>query len=250
MVSPQILYEDDDILVLNKPSGLVVNRSATVKEPTLQDWVEKKIKNQKSKIKDGEGGPDFVGRAGIVHRLDKETSGVLLVAKAPGVFLDLQSQFKQRRVKKEYLALVHGEVVPLRGEIRTPIKRDPRRRERFAVIRGGRMATTYYRVISYFLSSPAGCDTRGYTLLELKPLTGRTHQIRVHLKHLGYPVVADSLYGGRRRSREDRQWCPRLFLHAFSLGFFHPESKAWLRVEAPLPLELKKALDLLLSPSR
>lgn len=225
LLTPKIIFEDKFILVLNKPAGMVVNRAETTKKKTIQDWVENYLKIKNRGIGD---------RAGIVHRLDKETSGLLLVAKTPKAFENLQKQFKERRVEKKYLALVHGKVEPKQGVIEAPITRSPYDRKKFGVFLGGRPAKTKYKVKKY---------VNFYSLLELIPETGRTHQIRVHLKYLGHSVVADEKYAGRKTARKDRQWCPRQFLHASSLSFVHPQTKKRVKFTSPFPSELQKALD-------
>jgi 23S rRNA pseudouridine1911/1915/1917 synthase len=179
-------------------------------------------------------------RSGIVHRLDKETSGLLVVAKTSSAFENLKSQFKKRQVKKKYLALVHGRVSPAEGGIKAPIRRSSFNRRKFGIFPGGRKAITDYRV-----KKRLNKDARDYTFLEVFPLTGRTHQIRVHLRHFGHPVVGDQKYGGRKTSRQDRAWCPRQFLHALGLGFSHPTKHKRVSFEAPLPQDLKKALQFL-----
>ena len=232
----KVVFEDKDFLVIDKPAGVVVNRAKTVKKETIQDWAKKKlnIKYQKSKIEE----VDFVRRSGIVHRLDKETSGLLIIAKNTKAFVGLQAQFKARRTRKKYVALVHGEVKPEKGQIELPIARNPFNREKFGVFPGGRKAITGFKVLSFFTFhlSPL-------TFLELTPLTGRTHQIRVHLKYMGHSIVADEKYAGRKTSRADRLWCPRMFLHASFLGFFHPQTGEWVEFESKLPPDLKKALQ-------
>lgn len=237
-MKPEIIFEDEALLVLAKPAGMVVNRAASVKRETVQDWLEKKLK-----IKDRGIG----GRAGIVHRLDKETSGLLLVAKTPEAFANLQAQFKERKVEKRYFALVHGKVEEEKGEIEAPVGRLAWNRKRFGVFPGGRRAKTKYKVKNYYaLDLPrrqAGVDR--YTLLELVPETGRTHQIRVHLKYLGHSVVADSFYAGRKTAREDRKWCPRLFLHAWQISFSHPKTGKRVSFSSKLPGDLKIALRIL-----
>ncbi|MFZ5366274.1 MAG: RluA family pseudouridine synthase [Patescibacteria group bacterium] len=236
---PTIVFEDSQILVIDKPAGMVVNRAETAKEETVQDWVEKKFKIENLKFK--------IERAGIVHRLDKETSGLLLIAKTPEAFQNLQKQFKERKVKKKYLALVHGKVEPGVGEIRAPVGRLPWSREKFGIVPGGREAKTKYAVIATRKYTPQLLTSKltshisppQLTLLELIPETGRTHQIRVHLKYLGHPIVSDEKYAGRKTSREDRKWCPRMFLHASYLGFFHPKKGKWIEFSSPLPEDLK-----------
>lgn len=221
--SPKIIFEDRFILVLEKPAGVVVNKAETTKEETIQDWIIKYLK-----IK-GRG----VGeRAGIVHRLDKETSGILVVAKDQKSFENLQRQFKERRVEKRYLALVHGQIEPREGVIDVPISRSPFNRKKFGVFLGGRPAKTRYRTIS----------NEKFSLLELTPETGRTHQIRVHLKYINHPVVSDEKYAGRKTARADRKWCPRLFLHASYLSFIHPQTKERIEFTSKLPPDLSRAL--------
>src|SRR3989344_9593934 len=189
----KIIYEDSDLLVVDKPTGITVNRSDTTREEeTVQDWTEKKFTIDHLPLTiDREG--DFYQRSGIVHRLDKETSGILLIAKNPASFLNLQNQFKERRVGKTYVALVHGEIKPEIGEINVPVGRLPFNRKRFGIVAGGRDSVTSYRVISNFQFP---ISNERLSLLEVKPKTGRTHQIRVHLKYSGHPVFSDPLYGG------------------------------------------------------
>lgn len=231
-LTPKIIFEDKTILVINKPAGMVVNRAKTIKERTVQDWLEGYLRIKSRGI--GE-------RAGIVHRIDRETSGILVVAKTQKAFKNLQKQFKERRVEKRYLALVHGEVKPKEGVIEVPISRSPFNRKKFGVFLGGRPAKTrYIAKRNYTLYAIR------YTLLELVPTTGRTHQIRVHLKYLGHPVVADEKYAGRKTARSDRQWCPRQFLHASYLSFIHPKSGRKVEFFLALPSDLKKALEKLL----
>lgn len=209
-----ILFEDDAILAVNKPPGIVVNRAESVKVDTVQDWVEKTyhifIEN----------------RAGIVHRIDKETSGILLIAKTPAAFIELQRQFKERVIHKTYLAIVHGVLVPDTGEIRAPVARLPWNRERFGIVPGGKEAVTKFRVIQH---------VENLSLVELYPETGRTHQIRVHLKYINHPIVGDYLYAGRKTARDDRTWAKRCMLHAWKLTYVHPVTKKELAIEAPIP---------------
>lgn len=241
MISPKVLYEDNYILVLDKPAGWVTNKSDTaINVPTVQEWVEERYEFGRLKKVDKES--DFIKRSGIVHRIDKDTSGLLLVAKTPDCFLALQRQFKAREVKKRYVALVHG-LLPKeegRSEINAPVGRLPWRRDRFGILAGGREAKTFYEVTGNF--------TKGeekYSLLSLFPKTGRTHQIRVHLKYLGYPIVSDPFYAGRKTSRKDQKWCPRLFLHASGITFKHPKTGVELTYESKLPQDLKDSLSLL-----
>lgn len=232
-MQPRIIFEDKTILVIDKPAGWVVNKAETTRnQETIQDWLnERKI---------GKG----LERSGIVHRLDKETSGLLLVAKTPEAFVNLQKQFKERKVKKQYLALVHGRVEPPEGAIEVPIARSPFNREKFGVFLGGRPAKTKYKaILNYTL------DANPYTLVEVSPETGRTHQIRVHLKYIGYPVVGDEKYAGRKTARTDRRWCPRQFLHASYLSFIHPKTGKKVIVSSKLPSDLQQIIQIIMKLS-
>ncbi|MFH1840563.1 MAG: RluA family pseudouridine synthase [Candidatus Shapirobacteria bacterium] len=227
--SPRIIFQDKDLLVLDKPAGWIVNRSQTTfRQETLQDWLEREMPCQVR-----------FERAGIVHRLDKETSGLLLVAKNEKAFEELQSQFKNRQVKKEYLVLLHGRVIPVEGSIQAAISRHPLNRHKFGVFLGGRSAQTEYQLVTFFPSSQWG----SFSLVKVQPRSGRTHQIRVHFKHLGFAVVGDLLYAGRKVARQDRRWCPRQFLHAAALEFRHPRSRQPLFFTSPLPEVLQRALN-------
>lgn len=179
----------------------------------------------------------FYLRSGVVHRLDKETSGILLVAKTKEAFENLQAQFKERKVEKTYTALVHGLVEPKEGTVEATVGRLPWRRDRFGVLPGGRESKTDYEVISNLT-----LDANYYTLLSLYPKTGRTHQIRIHLKYLGHPVVSDEFYAGRKTARNDRKWCPRLFLHAGEIKFQHPADSKPMSFSSELPVDLRDAL--------
>jgi len=237
----KIVYEDQAILVIDKPAGLVVNRAESVKEMTLQDWIADRLVFPLARNSEL--------RNGIVHRLDKETSGVMIVAKTEETLENLQMQFRTRAINKFYRVLVHGRMSPREGSIALPLARNPRDRERFAVSATGKKAVTGWKVERYFdtVLKP-DVDTgsyQGFSLLEVKPETGRTHQIRVHLSHLRHPVVSDTRYTGERRAREDRKWCPRLFLHAQLIAFAHPITKERVRFEVPLAEDLKNALKLL-----
>lgn len=219
-MEPKIIFEDDDLLVVDKPAGMIVNRAQTTKgRLTLQDWLE-----EEKKI--------LIDRAGIVHRLDKETSGILVVAKSVPVMKILQEQFKSRQVKKTYWCLVHGLVVPRTGTINLPISRNPFNRQKFGVFIGGREAETSYQVLSYYHRL-----TEKFSLVEVKPKTGRTHQIRVHFKQIGFPLVADEWYGGRKTSKKDRVWCPRLFLQAIVIEINEQVFRTGLAVD------LQRVLD-------
>ncbi|MFC1625493.1 RluA family pseudouridine synthase [Patescibacteria group bacterium] len=231
MTSPKIIFEDKDILILDKPSGWITDDAISTKDQkTIQSWLKDNFKFQTSNLKPY--------RNGIVHRLDKETSGVLVVAKTKTSFNKLKNMFKERKIQKTYKALVHGRISPSSGEITVPVGRLPWRRDRFGVLPGGRSAITSYKVVKYLEK-----DKKDYTLVSLVPKTGRTHQIRIHLKYLGYPVVSDTFYAGRKTSRADRLWCPRLFLHAGQIAFKHPvKSSNKLTYTSELPSDLKTAL--------
>jgi 23S rRNA pseudouridine1911/1915/1917 synthase len=213
-----ILFEDDAMIVINKPPGIVVNRAESVKGETVQDWVEKTYHI-------------FIdNRAGIVHRIDKETSGILLIAKTPEAFAELQRQFKERLIHKTYLAIAHGKLVPDTGEINAPVGRLPWNRERFGIVPGGKESVTRYKVQETW---DKGNDK--FSLIELYPQSGRTHQIRVHLKYINHPIVGDYLYAGRKTARDDRTWAPRVMLHAWKLTCTHPVTGDTLAIEAPIP---------------
>lgn len=241
-----ILYEDDQFFIINKPSGIVVNRAESVKGETVQDWIEQKDKRQTEKGKRAD--EDFYNRSGIVHRIDKETSGILLIAKTPKAFAELQRQFKERAVKKTYLAIVHGKLVPEEGEIRAPVGRLPWSQERFGILPGGKDAVTRYKVISTFpvahnSGNPKDSRNLLLTLVELYPETGRTHQIRVHLKYINHPIVGDYLYAGRKTSRDDRTWALRVMLHAWKIECIHPISGNHLAFEAQIPDDMKRIIQ-------
>jgi 23S rRNA pseudouridine1911/1915/1917 synthase len=226
-----VLYEDQDLLVLNKPSGVVVHpaaghRSGTLVNALLYHYPELP----------GIGG---VERPGIVHRLDRETSGCLMVAKTERAHQVLTRQFQMRQIEKKYLALVHGIVRDEARSIILPIGRHEAERKKMGVrTRKGREAETTYRVLRRL---------DGYTLLEVSPTTGRTHQIRVHLSAIGHPVVGDTLYGGRRE-RKTRLKAPRQLLHAWKLSFTHPGAGHRIEVTAPLPADFQNALESLGMP--
>ena len=225
-MNPLIIFEDESILVLDKPSGWITNdASTTTTQPVVQTWLRENFKYPLV--------GDRERRDGIVHRLDKETSGLLVVAKTLNAFENLQSQFKERKVKKTYIALAHGEVEPKEGGITASVGRLPWRRERFGVLPGGREATTDYKVLKTLER-----NNEKFSLVELYPKTGRTHQIRIHLKFIGHPIVGDYFYAGRKTAREDRLWCPRLFLHAGKITFFHPQSGKEIKFESELPKDL------------
>ncbi len=214
----EIIYEDQDLMAINKPQGMVVHPAAGHRRGTLVNA----LLNYCAHL--SEAGGDL--RPGIVHRLDKDTSGIMLVSKTDFAHLELARQLKGREMKKRYLALVHGEVREKEGLIDAPLGRNPRERKKMAVLpggtRGAREARTRYRV---------GERYRGYTLLDVFPETGRTHQIRVHLCYAGYPVAGDSVYGYRRNPLR----LPGQALHAYQITFRHPRTSQLLTLQAPLP---------------
>lgn len=225
----RVLYEDDDLVVIDKPAGLAVHLGAGVAGGTLVNALVHRFR-QLSAL----GGPL---RPGIVHRLDKPTSGALVVAKNDAAHARLAEQFRRREVEKRYLALVHGRLPRAHDTIRLPVARDLRRRTRMTTRRrAGRAASTEYRVLG---------SAAGFTLVEALLHTGRTHQIRVHFSALGHPVVGDTLYGAPRQLRWGGQARPapeRIFLHAERLRFRHPRTGAPVEVRAPLPAELEELL--------
>jgi 23S rRNA pseudouridine1911/1915/1917 synthase len=226
-----IVYEDQALLVVNKPAGMVVHPAPGHSGGTLVNAVLAYC-------------PELVAsddeRPGIVHRLDRDTSGLILVAKSEKSRRALQRQFKERQVHKAYLALLDGHLQPAWGRIEARVGRDPHHRQRMTVLAGGREAATEYHVLEQYAHQvgPAAGD---YTLVEAEPVTGRTHQIRVHFASIGHPVVGDEVYGRRRTSLP----VPRHFLHARRLGFKHPSTGQLLELEAPLPEELAVVVELL-----
>jgi 23S rRNA pseudouridine1911/1915/1917 synthase len=224
-----VLFEDADLLVLNKPPGLVVHPAAGHPEHTLVNALLYHCHRQLSGI----GG---VARPGIVHRLDKDTSGCMVVAKNDPTHLGLAAQFARRETEKLYLALVCGVIPAPGGEIRAGIARHPNHRKRMAVSGGGREAWTTFRVLERFA---------GATLIEAQLHTGRTHQVRVHFHHIGYPLVGDEMYGKRPNvsvAQQSGYTAPRQMLHSASLTFVHPTSGEKMTFEAPLPDDFREAL--------
>lgn len=223
-----VLFEDAVLLVLNKDAGLVVHPAEGHSEHTLVNALLHHCAGQLSGI----GG---VARPGIVHRLDKETSGCMVVAKTDEGHLALSSQFASRKVEKIYHAVVCGELADERGEIRAAIARHPSHRKRMAVTENvGREARTSYRVLE---------PLRNATLVEAALHTGRTHQIRVHFKHIGHPLAGDRVYGQRQNGRLEELagfGAPRVMLHAFRLAFIHPRTGVRLVFEAPEPADFRE----------
>ena len=214
-----IIYEDDDLLVVDKPAGLPVHPAPGHPSHTLVNAILPHFPHLAA-LSDSM-------RPGIVHRLDKDTSGVMLVAKNSVAQADLFDQFKAHSVVKAYLVLVKGHLTPENGIIEASIGRDPRNRKRMAVVAGGREARTEYRVVRYI---------GDYTLLEVRPETGRTHQIRVHLSAIGYPVAGDKVYGVKSAELS------RQFLHACRLGFKLPSTGEYVEFTSELPPDLEQAL--------
>ena len=214
-----VVYEDEDVLVVDKPAGMVVHPAPGHPLGTL-------VNALLSRLSDLDGVGEEM-RPGIVHRLDKDTSGLIVVAKNSQAHRYVSQQMKERAVHKVYIALVKGNMQPPEGIIRGSIGRDDHNRKRMAIVDGGREAETGYRVVERF---------PGYTLVEASPKTGRTHQIRVHFSSLGYSLVGDILYGGKAPIL-DRQ-----FLHARTLGFRLPGSGVYMEFYSPLPPELETVL--------
>jgi 23S rRNA pseudouridine1911/1915/1917 synthase len=235
----EIIFQDDQVLVINKPPGVVVNRAESVAESTIQDWVDE--------TNDYELAHDESRRNGIVHRLDKDTSGVLVLAKTGEVMTELQRQFHDRETKKTYLALVHGKFSAKEGIMSVPMERSRMDRQKYMVGIGGKMTETHYKVKEeYEKLTDKKYMVKGYqgfSLVELHPKTGRTHQIRVVMKHLNHPLVGDVKYVGKKRARADIVWCPRQFLHARKLEFTHPMTGKRVEYEAELSKDLKEVLS-------
>jgi pseudouridine synthase, RluA family len=228
-----IVYEDDELLVVNKPAGLVVHPAAGIQSGTLANALAFHFQNLPSAT--------GTARPGIVHRLDRDTSGLLVVAKTESSMENLADQFRDRTVFKSYLALVHGHLESQNGLIDQPIARDQANRTRMAVVRGGRNAVSLYKMRRRY---------QRFTLVDVELKTGRTHQIRVHLAWLRHPVVGDETYGGGRDNtiqdahlRAVVRNLGRHFLHAEELGFNHPKTGEGMKFKAPLPSELSSLLE-------
>jgi len=221
----EIAYGDESVLVVNKSAGRVVHPGAGHDSDTLVNGLVYQYEDL------AELGEDR--RWGLVHRLDKDTSGLLMVARTPAAFDSLRSQMSARKVERVYTALVHGPLQSSAGTVDAPIGRDPQRPIRMAVVRGGRVARTHYQVTERW---------DGHDLLRVTLDTGRTHQIRVHLQSIGHPLVGDPVYGDRRTSVADPG---RVWLHATTLAFRHPVSNEEIRVAAPIPRDLGETLEML-----
>lgn len=226
-INLSVVYEDQDVIVINKPAGMVVHPAAGNYEGTLVNALLAHCRDLSSI-----GG---VTRPGIVHRLDKDTSGLLVAAKNDLAHQSLTQQIKERKVNRRYLALVHGTVKEEEGRVEAAVGRHPVERKKMAVVkRGGRPAVTHYRVMERFGQ---------YSLIEARLETGRTHQIRVHMAYLGHPVVGDPIYSPRRPTLGMEGQA----LHAFALGFSHPRSGQYLEFQAPLPPRFDELLKMLRS---
>ncbi|ANZ99919.1 pseudouridine synthase [Carnobacterium divergens] len=216
-----IVYEDEDVMVVNKPQGMVVHPSAGHMTGTLVNALMYHVKDL--------SGINGVIRPGIVHRIDKDTSGLLMVAKNDQAHEKLAAQLKDKTSLREYVALVHGEIPHEKGTIDAPIGRAKEDRKKQAIIDDGRPAVTHFTVIEQFSD---------FTLVTLKLETGRTHQIRVHMRYIGYPIAGDPTYGPKKTLKGNGQ-----FLHAKTLGFKHPTTGEFLTFEAPLPTIFENTLE-------
>jgi 23S rRNA pseudouridine1911/1915/1917 synthase len=221
-ISLTIIYEDEDILVIDKPAGLTVHPAPGHPDHTLVNAV---LAHCPSLAMSNE-----LMRPGIVHRLDKDTSGLIVIAKNNFAREYLAAQFKSRSVTKGYLVLVKGRLSPEKGIIEAAIGRDPVSRRRMTIVETGKEASTQYQVRKYL---------DNYTLVEVTPLTGRTHQIRVHLSAIGYPVVGDTVYGTKSA------YLNRQFIHAYRLGFRLPSTRQYKEFTSHLPMDLEQTLEYL-----
>ncbi len=281
-----IVYEDEDILIIDKPAGTIVNDAESVpdEEHTIQEWFLENYGDLYAsasetretweslvpdEFSDEYGTPleIFAQRKGLTHRLDKETSGALVLAKNPGAMVMMLKQFRERTVQKTYRCLTHGKFSIESDTLRMPLGRDPRDRRRFDVRPTGRTAETSYEVEQYWphLDEAAVRSWwksrgqkvpisnfrkrkkiyQGFSLVTCFPKTGRTHQIRVHMSAVDHPLVGDSTYAGHKRTQVDAVWCPRQFLHAAKIEFTHPRSGEMLTVEVPFSPDLERAVSFL-----
>lgn len=216
-----IVYEDEDVAVINKPQGMVVHPSAGHTHGTMVNALMYHIKDLST--------INGVIRPGIVHRIDKDTSGLLMVAKNDQAHESLAQQLKDKTSLRKYVALIHGEIPHEKGTINAPIGRSKENRKMQAIREDGKSAVTHFTVLERF---------EGFTLVELKLETGRTHQIRVHMKYIGYPLAGDPVYGPKKTLKGNGQ-----FLHAQMLGFTHPTTNEKMIFEAPLPEVFEKTLE-------
>lgn len=217
----EIIYEDEDIVLINKDQGMVVHPGAGHKDGTLVNALLYHI--------DDLSGINGEIRPGIVHRLDKETSGILVVAKNDTAHVHLSKQLQERSMTKKYWTLVHGVIPHEHGTIDAPIGRDPKNRQQFTVIKSGKEAISHFKVLERL---------KNFSLLEVSIETGRTHQIRVHLKYINYPVAGDKTYGPGKTIKGEGQ-----FLHARSLEFVHPRTQETMIFEAPVPEIFERTLE-------
>ncbi len=223
-ISLDVVYEDEQMLVINKPRGMVVHPAPGHQNETLVNALLYHCHDLSYR-----GGKM---RPGIVHRLDKDTSGLLMVAKNDDVHKELSTQLKNKVVRRDYVALAWGKLKSKYFTIDAPLGRDPRNRKRMTAIDDGRDAVTNIRVLAYL---------NNCTLLRARLQTGRTHQVRAHLSYLGYPLVGDTLYGGNRKILREINWEGQA-LHARRLGFYHPSMSDYMSFVAPLPVEFKQLL--------
>ena len=226
----RIIFEDADICVISKPSGIITNNAETSGDDTVQNWFAKQFGLDFSDRSKGE----FYEKGGIVHRLDKDTSGVMILAKNEKSYEGLKKQFLERSAKKTYVALAHGVMKEAEGLISLPIERHSKNKHKFGIgTDPSRMAITEWKIVKQW---------KNYFLIDLFPHTGRTHQLRVHLKHFNHPIVSDPIYGGKLY-KDDIKWCPRLFLHAKELRLMHPISLGELVFTDNLPEDLQKVVE-------
>lgn len=209
----EIVYEDEDVAVVNKPKGLVVHPACGNYDTTLVHGLLYELEDLST--------INGIIRPGIVHRIDKDTSGLLMIAKNDKASLSLTEQLKNHSCKRKYIALVYGTIQEDKGKIHAPIARDPKDRKKMAVVKDGKDAITHFKVLKRY---------KGFTLIECELETGRTHQIRVHLSYIGHPLVGDKVYGRRKVIGEDGQ-----FLHAKVIGFRSPSTDKWLEFDSELP---------------
>lgn len=216
-----IVYQDEYVIVVDKPSGMVVHPAPGTLNGTLVNGLMHEVKDL--------SGINGVLRPGIVHRIDKDTSGLLMVAKNDLAHESLVNQLVEKTVARRYIALVHGEIPHDKGTVDAPVGRDPKDRKKMTVVEGGKHAVTHFEVLERF---------KDYTLVECRLETGRTHQIRVHMKYIGFPLAGDSQYGPRKTLNTPFGQ----YLHAAVLGFDHPKTDEYLEFKAPLPDYFEEAL--------
>lgn len=231
MANLKIIFEDTELLVINKPEGVVVNKSSTYSGTTIQDLLTVRDSPVQDAVPEDEES-DFSSRNGVVHRLDKDTSGILVIAKTSEAFIELQRQFKSREVTKEYFAIALGKAPAPKFEVTAPIGRNPNNRLEMAVVQGGRECRTLFEVLKETIS-----DGEVFSGLKVSPSTGRTHQIRVHLASLNTPVAGDPFYSTKKQFETAVRYFSRMMLHAYSLEFKHPKTNKIVHFEAEIPEE-------------